>query len=63
MARTFLRRRPYGFRITPDDIRECFAFLRGAALLVRKGLPNDAPGSWATRWIAGRSAAAFRRRP
>ena len=62
MTRTFVRRRPFGFRTTPDDLRKCIAFLLGAAILVRKGLPNDVPGSWATRRIAGRSSAAFRRR-
>lgn len=63
MTRTFQRRRSYGFRTTPDDIRECFTFLRIAAHLVRKGLPDTAPRPWAARRIPGSWVAAFRRRP
>ena len=62
MTRTSVGRRPSGLRITPDDIRDCFTFLRRAALLVQKGLPGTDYGPCAPRRTPGRTAGPFRRR-
>ncbi len=63
MTRTSVGRRLSGLRITPDDIRDCFSFLRRAALLVQKGLPATDYGPCAPRRAPGRSAGPFHRRP
>ena len=75
MARIHVGKGPFGLRITPDDIRACFAFLRRAAALVTRGLPGAAEGPRPARRFAGGhllkgsparptgAAAEFRRRP
>jgi hypothetical protein len=75
MARNRMGKGPFGLRITPDDIRTCFAFLRRAVALVARGLPGVELGPRpARRFISGHAlrgigarpswpAAAFRRRP
>jgi hypothetical protein len=71
MARTTAGKGPFGLRITPDDIRKCFSFLRRAAALVSRGFPGvelgPHPGRWTSlkdaRRLPSRRSAENRRRP
>jgi hypothetical protein len=62
MTRTSLRKGPFGWRVTPGDLQDCFSFLRCAAQLVQKGLSGCAYGP-CTRRRLGRTPDVFRRKP